>query len=63
MTSGLPQGTVHAALLFQFIIKDPPENVIDSFTGVICDDTLIAKEIDQKSDALEFQNDLNNIYE
>ena len=40
-----------------------PESVIDSFTGVFCDDTLIAKEIDQKSDAEDLQNDLNNIYE
>ena len=30
---------------------------------VFCDDTLIAKEIEQKSDAFELQNYLNNILE
>ena len=30
---------------------------------VFCDDTLIAKEIEQKSDAFELQTDLNNILE
>lgn len=63
VTSGLLQGTVLAALLFLIFINDLPETVIDSFTGVFCDDTLIAKEIDQKSDAFELQNDLNNIIE
>ena len=30
---------------------------------MFCDDTLIAKEIDQENDDVELQNDLNNIYE
>ena len=45
--SGLPQGTVLAALLFLIFINDLPETVTKSFTGVFCDDTLLAKEINK----------------
>ena len=34
-----------------------------SFTGVFCDDTLLAKEIKQQSDATELQKDLDNVLE
>ena len=45
--SGLPQGTVLAALLFLIFINDLSETVTKSFTGVFCDDTLLAKEINK----------------
>ena len=45
--SGLPQGTVLASLLFLIFINDLPETVTKSFTGVFCDDTLLAKEINK----------------
>lgn len=59
--SGLPQGTVLAGLLFLIFINDLPDTVIQSFTGVFCDDTLLAKEITKPSDALDLQSDLNNV--
>ena len=63
VVSGLPQGTVLAGLLFLIFINDLPDSVVNSFTGVFCDDTLVAKEITKPSDATELQEDINNINE
>ena len=63
MLSGIGQGTVVAALCFLIFINDLPETVIQSFSGLFCDDTLLCKEITCDNDAVELQNDLNNVYE
>jgi len=50
-----------AALLFLIFINDLPETVSGSFTGIFCDDTLIAKEIHNESDSEQLQNDLDSV--
>ena len=61
--SGISQGTVISALLFLIFINDLPESVKKSFTGLFCDDTLIAKEIHNDTDATELQEDLKTVEE
>ena len=52
-----------AALLFLVFINDLPQSITKSFTGLFCDDTLLAKEILTEKDTEELQNDLNNVLE
>ena len=61
--SGISQGTVISALLFLIFINDLPESVKKSFTGLFCDDTLIAKEIHNNNDTAELQKDLEKVEE
>ena len=63
MLSGIGQGTVVAALCFLLFINNLPETITNSFAGLFCDDTLLSKEITCEEDAVELQNDLNNVYE
>ena len=56
--SGVCQVTVIAALCFLIFIHDLPDTVKDSFTGIVCDDTLIAKEIKCQKDTDDLQADI-----
>ena len=50
----------HNGILVVFI-NDLPQSITKSFSGLFCDDTLIAKEIITAKDAEELQNDLNSV--
>ena len=60
--SGIAQGTRVAALCFLLFINDLPNSIINSFGGLFCDDTLIAKKIDSQSDSLSLQHDLDQVH-
>ena len=61
--SGVPQGTVLAALLFVIMISDIDNNVTDSVVRSFADDTRISREINCDEDRNSLQRDLNKIYE
>ena len=63
MISGVPQGTVKAAILFAIMISDIGENVKECMIRSFADDTRINKKIGGKSDIVNMQRDLNAIYE
>ena len=60
---GLARALSFQGCVFFIFINALPETVKKSFTGLFCDDTLISKEITCESDAVELQNDMNNVYE
>ena len=60
MTSGIPQGTVLASLLFLCFVNDIPETV-HSKIRLYADDILLYSEIHSLNDCLRLQNDINNL--
>ena len=60
--SGIPQGTVLGPILFLIFISDIDQN-ITSFASMFADDTRLVGNIASEEDAIQFQKDLNLIYE
>merc|ERR1712105_211378 len=63
VTSGVPQGTVLAALFFIIMISDIDENVKASIVRCFADDTRTSKKIEKEEDIILMQKDLESIYE
>ena len=58
VTSGVPQGTVLAPLLFLVYINDLPKNIVSS-VKLYADDVLIYRTINSEQDHMILQEDLN----
>ena len=61
--SGVPQGTVLAAILFVIMISDIDENVKMCILRSFADDTRVSKKIICNEDKQLMQEDLNSIYD
>ena len=62
VVSGVPQGTVLAAILFVIMIADINENVKKCIVRSYADDTRVNNKINDESDKEDMQKDLENIY-
>merc|ERR1712243_420774 len=60
--SGVPQGTVLAAILFVIMISDIDDNVKHSIVRSFADDTRVNKKISKEEDKKQMQEDLEIIY-
>ena len=60
--SGVPQGTVLAAILFIIMISDIDENVKACIVRCFADDTKVSKKIKDDEDKSKMQEDLSSIY-
>jgi len=58
VTSGVPQGSVLAPVMFLIYINDMPEGV-----SLLADDAKLLRKIRSHKDYKDLQNDLNKIYQ
>ena len=63
VTSGVPQGTVLAAILFVIMIYDIDEKVKFSIVRSFADDTRVNQKISSEEDKKHMQEDLEIIYQ
>ena len=60
VSSGVPQGSILAPLLFNIFVNDLP-GIISSSVAQYADDTIIYRIINSPQDSLALQEDLNNL--
>merc|ERR1711874_417439 len=61
--SGVPQGTVLAAILFLIMIGDIDKEIVRCIVSCFADDTRNSKKIKTEEDIKAMQDDLNKIYD
>ena len=62
VTSGVPQGSVIAPIMFQVYVNDM-QNGVTSYMNLFADDAKISREIENQNDCKKLQKDLDRIYE
>ena len=61
VTSGVPQGTLLAPLLFLCYVNDITINIFSKIIKLYADDVLIYRTINSEVDCRNLQNDLNTL--